>query len=234
MKWTSLNDLREQFLSFFESKGHLRLQSFSLIPVNDKSLLLINSGMAPMKRYFTREEEPPSNRVCTCQKCIRTGDIDNVGKTSRHGTFFEMLGNFSFGDYFKEEAITWSWEFLTKVLEIPEDKLYPSVYKEDDEAYAIWKDKIGIPPERIVRLGKEDNFWEHGSGACGPCSRFILTGARHTAAESQTAILAVTATGMWRFGTMCSPSTTVTAKATIQNWPGRISIQAWGWSVLPV
>ena len=174
MKWTSLNDLREQFLSFFESKGHLRLQSFSLIPVNDKSLLLINSGMAPMKRYFTREEEPPSNRVCTCQKCIRTGDIDNVGKTSRHGTFFEMLGNFSFGDYFKEEAITWSWEFLTKVLEIPEDKLYPSVYKEDDEAYAIWKDKIGIPPERIVRLGKEDNFWEHGSGACGPCSEIYF------------------------------------------------------------
>lgn len=174
MKWTSLNDLREQFLSFFESKGHLRLQSFSLIPVNDKSLLLINSGMAPMKRYFTREEEPPSNRVCTCQKCIRTGDIDNVGKTSRHGTFFEMLGNFSFGDYFKEEAITWSWEFLTKVLEIPVDKLYPSVYKEDDEAYAIWKDKIGIPPERIVRLGKEDNFWEHGSGACGPCSEIYF------------------------------------------------------------
>lgn len=174
MKWTSLNDLREQFLSFFESKGHLRLQSFSLIPVNDKSLLLINSGMAPMKRYFTREEEPPSDRVCTCQKCIRTGDIDNVGKTSRHGTFFEMLGNFSFGDYFKEEAIAWSWEFLTKVLEIPEDRLYPSVYEKDEEAYGIWRDKIGIAPERIVRLGKEDNFWEHGSGACGPCSEIYF------------------------------------------------------------
>lgn len=174
MKWTSLNQLREQFLSFFESKGHLRLQSFSLIPVNDKSLLLINSGMAPMKRYFTREDEPPRDRVCTCQKCIRTGDIDNVGKTSRHGTFFEMLGNFSFGDYFKEEAITWSWEFLTQVLEIPADKLYPSVYEKDDEAFSIWKDKIGIAPERIVRLGKEDNFWEHGSGACGPCSEIYF------------------------------------------------------------
>lgn len=174
MKWTSLNELREQFLSFFESKGHLRLQSFSLIPVNDKSLLLINSGMAPMKRYFTREDEPPRDRVCTCQKCIRTGDIDNVGKTSRHGTFFEMLGNFSFGDYFKEEAISWSWEFLTQVLEIPADKLYPSVYEEDDEAYALWRDKIGIAPERIVRLGKADNFWEHGSGACGPCSEIYF------------------------------------------------------------
>lgn len=174
MKWTSLNELREQFLSFFESKGHLRLQSFSLIPVNDKSLLLINSGMAPMKRYFTREDEPPRDRVCTCQKCIRTGDIDNVGKTSRHGTFFEMLGNFSFGDYFKEEAISWSWEFLTRVLEIPADKLYPSVYEEDDEAYALWRDKIGIAPNRIVRLGKADNFWEHGSGACGPCSEIYF------------------------------------------------------------
>ncbi len=174
MKWTSLNDLREQFLSFFESKGHLRLQSFSLIPVNDKSLLLINSGMAPMKRYFTREDEPPRDRVCTCQKCIRTGDIDNVGKTSRHGTFFEMLGNFSFGDYFKEEAISWSWEFLTQVLEIPADRLYPSVYEEDNEAYALWRDKIGIAPERIVRLGKADNFWEHGSGACGPCSEIYF------------------------------------------------------------
>ncbi len=174
MKWTSLNELREQFLSFFESKGHLRLQSFSLIPVNDKSLLLINSGMAPMKRYFTREEEPPRDRVCTCQKCIRTGDIDNVGKTSRHGTFFEMLGNFSFGDYFKEEAIAWSWEFLTQVLEIPAGRLYPSVYEEDDEAYAIWKDKMGVAPERIVRLGKADNFWEHGSGACGPCSEIYF------------------------------------------------------------
>ena len=152
MKWTSLNELREQFLTFFESKGHLRLPSFSLIPQGDKSLLLINAGMAPMKKYFTREEEPPRDRVCTCQKCIRTGDIDNVGKTARHGTFFEMLGNFSFGDYFKEEAISWSWEFLTGVLEIPPSLLYPSVFEEDDEAYRIWKDKIGVAPERIVSM----------------------------------------------------------------------------------
>ena len=166
MKWTSLNDLREAFLSFFESKGHLRLKSFSLIPVNDRSLLLINSGMAPMKKYFTGEEEPPRHRVCTCQKCIRTGDIENVGITARHGTFFEMLGNFSFGDYFKNEAIAWSWEFLTKTLEIPAELLYPSVYEKDDEAYSIWRDKIGVSEDHIVRLGKSDNFWEHGSGPC--------------------------------------------------------------------
>lgn len=174
MKWTSLNDLRESFLAFFESKEHLRLPSFSLIPINDKSLLLINSGMAPMKKYFTREEEPPRDRVCTCQKCIRTGDIDNVGKTARHGTFFEMLGNFSFGDYFKTEAITWSWEYLTKVLEIPENLLYPSVYEQDDEAFELWNKMIGVPAERIVRMGKADNFWEHGSGPCGPCSEIYF------------------------------------------------------------
>ena len=174
MKWTSLNDLRESFLAFFESKEHLRLPSFSLIPINDKSLLLINSGMAPMKKYFTREDEPPRDRVCTCQKCIRTGDIDNVGKTARHGTFFEMLGNFSFGDYFKTEAITWSWEYLTKVLEIPEDLLYPSVYEQDDEAFELWNKMIGVPAERIVRMGKADNFWEHGSGPCGPCSEIYF------------------------------------------------------------
>ncbi len=175
MKWTSLNELREDFLSFFESKGHLRLESFSLIPsAEDKSLLLINSGMAPMKKYFTGEEEPPRHRVCTCQKCIRTGDIDNVGKTARHGTFFEMLGNFSFGDYFKTEAIEWSWEFLTKTLEIPAELLYPSVYEQDDEAYALWRDKIGVPESHIVRLGKADNFWEHGSGPCGPCSEIYF------------------------------------------------------------
>ena len=174
MKWTSLNDLRESFLSFFESKDHLRLSSFSLIPINDKSLLLINSGMAPMKKYFTREEEPPRDRVCTCQKCIRTGDIDNVGKTARHGTFFEMLGNFSFGDYFKNEAIEWSWEYLNKVLEIPAELLYPSVYDQDDDAFEIWNKKIGIPAERIVRMGKADNFWEHGSGPCGPCSEIYF------------------------------------------------------------
>ena len=174
MKWTSLNDLREAFLSFFESKGHLRLKSFSLIPINDRSLLLINSGMAPMKKYFTGEEEPPRHRVCTCQKCIRTGDIENVGITSRHGTFFEMLGNFSFGDYFKTEAIEWSWEFLTKTLEIPENLLYPSVYEKDDEAYELWNKKIGVPADHIVRLGKADNFWEHGSGPCGPCSEIYF------------------------------------------------------------
>jgi len=174
MKWTSLNDLRERFLSFFESKGHLRLPSFSLIPNNDKSLLLINSGMAPMKKFFTGEEEPPRNRVCTCQKCIRTPDLERVGHTARHGTYFEMLGNFSFGDYFKEEAIPWAWEFLTEALEIPADLLWPSVYEQDDEAYAIWRDKIGVPTEHIVRLGKADNFWEHGTGPCGPCSEIYF------------------------------------------------------------
>jgi alanyl-tRNA synthetase len=165
-----LNELREMFLSYFESKGHLRLPSFSLIPHNDASLLLINAGMSPMKTWFTREEEPPRNRVTTCQKCIRTGDIENIGKTARHGTYFEMLGNFSFGDYFKKEAIPFAWEFLTKVAGLEPDRLYPSVYQDDDEAFAIWRDDIGIPPERIFRFGKEDNFWEHGSGPCGPCS----------------------------------------------------------------
>ena len=174
MKWTSLNDLRESFLSFFESKGHLRLPGFSLVPNNDKSLLLINSGMAPMKKYFTGEEEPPRNRVCTCQKCIRTPDLERVGHTARHGTYFEMLGNFSFGDYFKEEAIPWAWEFLTEALEIPSDLLWPSIYEEDEEAFAIWKDKIGVPEEHIVRLGKADNFWEHGQGPCGPCSEIYF------------------------------------------------------------
>ena len=167
-----VNELREMFLSFFESKGHLRLPSFSLIPQNDASLLLINSGMAPMKPYFKGEVEPPRHRVCTCQKCIRTGDIENIGKTARHGTYFEMLGNFSFGDYFKHEAIAWSWEFLTSPewVGLEADRLYPSVYESDDEAFAIWRDEIGIPEDRIFRFGKEDNFWEHGSGPCGPCS----------------------------------------------------------------
>ena len=174
MKWTSLNELREKYLSFFERKGHLRLKSFSLIPNNDKSLLLINSGMAPMKKFFTGEVEPPRNRVCTCQKCIRTPDLERVGHTARHGTYFEMLGNFSFGDYFKDEAIAWAWEFLTVDLEIPGDLLWPSVYEQDDEAYAIWRDKIGVPEEHIVKLGKADNFWEHGSGPCGPCSEIYF------------------------------------------------------------
>ena len=174
MHYMGLNEIREKFLEFFESKGHLRLPSFSLIPQGDKSLLLINSGMAPLKPYFTGEQEPPRRRVTTCQKCIRTGDIENVGKTARHGTFFEMLGNFSFQDYFKEEAITWSWEFLTKVMEIPEDRLYPSIYENDDEAFEIWNKKIGVPADRIFRFGKEDNFWEHGSGPCGPCSEIYF------------------------------------------------------------
>ncbi|MBR6741559.1 MAG: alanine--tRNA ligase [Clostridia bacterium] len=174
MKWTSLNDLREKYLSFFESKDHLRLQSFSLVPNNDKSLLLINSGMAPMKKYFTGEVTPPSVRITTCQKCIRTPDLERVGITARHGTFFEMLGNFSFGDYFKTEAITWAWEFLTETLEIPAELLWPSVYEEDDEAYNFWRDVIGVPEERIVRMGKEDNFWEHGTGPCGPCSEIYF------------------------------------------------------------
>jgi len=170
MKKYGLNELREMFLSFFESKGHLRLPSFSLIPQNDPSLLLINSGMAPMKPWFTGQQEPPRRRVCTCQKCIRTPDIENVGKTARHATYFEMLGNFSFGDYFKREAIAWSWEFLTKVLGMDPEKLYPSVYEKDDEAFEIWNKEVGIPAERIARLGKKDNFWEHGAGPCGPCS----------------------------------------------------------------
>ena len=174
MKWTSLNDLREKYLSFFESKGHLRLPSFPLVPQGDKSLLLINSGMAPMKKFFTGEVEPPRSRVTTCQKCIRTPDLDRVGLTARHGTFFEMLGNFSFGDYFKNEAIPWAWEFLTVTLEIPENLLWPSVYEEDDEAYAIWRDVIGVPEEHIVKLGKADNFWEHGTGPCGPCSEIYF------------------------------------------------------------
>lgn len=174
MEWTSLNDLREKYLSFFESKGHLRLPSFSLVPSGDKSLLLINSGMAPMKKYFTGEVIPPRKRVTTCQKCIRTPDIECVGKTDRHGTFFEMLGNFSFGDYFKKEATAWAWEFCTKVLEMPVDKLYVTIYENDDEAYEIWTKQNGVAPDHIVRLGKEDNFWEHGSGPCGPCSEIYF------------------------------------------------------------
>ena len=170
MEKYGVNQLRRMFLEFFESKGHLAMKSFSLVPHNDDSLLLINSGMAPLKPYFTGQEIPPRRRVTTCQKCIRTGDIENVGKTARHGTFFEMLGNFSFGDYFKHEAIAWSWEFLTKVVGLPEDRLYPSIYQDDDEAFEIWNKEIGIAPERIFRFGKEDNFWEHGAGPCGPCS----------------------------------------------------------------
>ncbi|MDE6751017.1 MAG: alanine--tRNA ligase, partial [Lachnospiraceae bacterium] len=170
MKPYGVNELRRMFLEFFESKEHLKMKSFSLVPHNDNSLLLINSGMAPLKPYFTGQEIPPRRRVTTCQKCIRTGDLENVGKTARHGTFFEMLGNFSFGDYFKHEAIAWCWEFLTEVVGLDEDRLYPSIYEEDEEAFEIWTKEIGIAPERIYRFGKGDNFWEHGSGPCGPCS----------------------------------------------------------------
>ncbi len=170
MEKYGVNELRKMFLEYFESKDHLAAKSFSLVPHNDKSLLLINSGMAPLKPYFTGQEIPPNTRMTTCQKCIRTGDIENVGKTARHGTFFEMLGNFSFGDYFKHEAIAWTWEFLTEVVGIDADRLYPSVYEQDDEAFAIWQNEIGIAPERIFKMGKDDNFWEHGSGPCGPCS----------------------------------------------------------------
>ena len=174
MEWTGLNELREKYLSFFESKGHLRLPSFSLVPQGDKSLLLINAGMAPLKKYFTGELTPPRTRVTTCQKCIRTPDIERVGITARHGTFFEMLGNFSFGDYFKHEATAWAWEFCTKVLEMPADKIYISVYQDDDEAYDIWTKELGVSSDHMVRLGKEDNFWEHGAGPCGPCSELYF------------------------------------------------------------
>ena len=169
-KYHGLNELREMFLAYFESKGHLRLPSFPLVPQHDKSILLINAGMTPMKPYFTGEEQPPRTRVCTCQKCIRTGDIDNIGKTDRHGTFFEMLGNFSFGDYFKKEALSWCWEFLTDVVGLEKDRLYPSIYLDDEQAFEIWNRELGVPADRIFRFGKEDNFWEHGSGPCGPCS----------------------------------------------------------------
>ena len=175
MKKFGVNELRRMYLEFFESKEHLKMNSFSLVPHNDKSLLLINAGMAPLKPYFTGQEIPPRNRVTTCQKCVRTGDIENVGKTARHLTFFEMLGNFSFGDYFKHEAIEWSWEFLTKVIGLEEDRLYPSIYYDDEEAFEIWTKEVGVPAEKITRFyrdenGKCDNFWEHGAGPCGPCT----------------------------------------------------------------
>ena len=174
MQWTGLNELREKYLHYFEGKGHLRLGSFPLVPKDDPSLLLINSGMAPMKKWFLGQEEPPRHRVTTCQKCIRTPDIERVGITARHGTFFEMLGNFSFGDYFKKEATAWAWEFFTKVLELPADRLYISIYQDDDEAFDIWTKQNGVDPSHMVRLGREDNFWEHGSGPCGPCSEIYF------------------------------------------------------------
>ena len=211
MEWTGLNELREKFLSFFESKGHLRLPSFSLVPKDDNSLLLINSGMAPMKKYFTGEVTPPRKRVTTCQKCIRTPDIERVGITARHGTYFEMLGNFSFGDYFKHEATAWAWEFFTKVLEMPVDKLYVSIYENDDEAYKIWTEEIGVEPSHMVRLGKEDNFWEHGSGPCGPCSEIYFA----------------SVTVSLRYGTLYSHSLKTTATATTLRLLILTLIQVW-------
>ena len=233
MQWTGLNELREKFLEYFESKQHLRLPSFSLIPQGDNSLLLINSGMAPMKKYFTGEVEPPRRRVTTCQKCIRTGDIENVGYTDRHGTYFEMLGNFSFGDYFKREAISFAWEFFTQVLEMPKEKLYISVYENDDEAWDIWTKEIGVEESHMKRLGKEDNFWEHGSGPCGPCSEIYFDRARSTAAASPPAAWAATATALWKCGTWCFPSLTTTATATTPIWCRRTSTPAWAWSAWP-
>ena len=170
MKKYGVNELRKMFLAYFQEKEHLVMKSFSLVPHNDNSLLLINSGMAPLKPYFTGQEIPPKRRVATCQKCIRTGDIENIGKTARHGTFFEMLGNFSFGDYFKSEALHFAWEFLTERVGLEKDRLYPSIYLEDEEAFKVWNEEIGIPADRIYRFGKKDNFWEHGVGPCGPCS----------------------------------------------------------------
>jgi len=203
VKAYGVNELRRMFLEFFESKGHLAMKSFSLVPHNDNSLLLINSGMAPLKPYFTGQEIPPRRRVTTCQKCIRTGDIENIGKTARHGTFFEMLGNFSFGDYFKHEAIAWSWEFLTQVVGLDPDRLYPSVYENDDEAFAIWQNEIGIAPERIF--------------PAVPALRFIMTAAKNTAAASLDVPLAATATDIWKYGITYSPSLIMTATATTAN-----------------
>ena len=207
-----VNELREMFLSFFESKGHLRLPSFSLIPQNDASLLLINSGMAPMKPYFKGEVEPPRHRVCTCQKCIRTGDIENIGKTARHGTYFEMLGNFSFGDYFKREAIHWSWEFLTKVVGLEEDRLYPSIYEKDDEAFDIWN-----PPTASSASARRTTSGSMAPVPAAPAPKSTMTGAKGTAAASPPAPLAATATGIWKCGTTCSPSSTTTDTATIPS-----------------
>ena len=237
MQWTGLNELRDRYLSFFESKGHLRLDSFPLVPENDPSLLLINSGMAPMKKWFLAQEEPPRHRVTTCQKCIRTPDIERVGITARHGTFFEMLGNFSFQDYFKDEVIPWAWEFLTSEewMAIPKDRLYISVYEKDDEAYE------DLDPEGGHRPGMTWCAWARrttsGSTAlvsCGPCSEYSTsTAARSTAAASPPAASAATATAIWRSGTWCSASSTRTARATTSACPAPTSTPAWVWSVWP-
>ena len=227
MEWMGVNDIRESFLSYFESKGHKRLPSFPLLPKDDKSLLLINSGMAPMKKWFLGQEEPPCHRVTTCQKCIRTPDIDNVGKDDRHGTYFEMLGNFSFGNYFKKEVIPWAWEYFTEVIKLPKEKLYVTVYQDDDEAYDIWHNVIGLSEDRIFRFGKEDNFWEIGSGPCGPCSEIYFDRGVDTAADTPTAPLAATATVSSKSGTLFSPSLTPTAKATMKEWNTRTSTPVW-------
>ena len=222
MKAYGVNDLRRMYLEFFESKDHLRLNSFSLVPHNDNSLLIINSGMAPLKPYFTGQEIPPRRRVTTCQKCVRTGDIENVGKTARHLTFFEMLGNFSFGDYFKHEAIAWSWEFLTKVIGMEEDRLYPSIYCEDDEAFDIWVNEIGVAPERITRFyrdenGKCDNFWSTVQVLVVHVLKFIMTVVKSTVVEALTVRLAVNVTVSWKYGTTYLHSLRAMARAITQN-----------------
>ena len=202
MEKLGLNEIRKKFLDFYGTKEHYTRGSFSLIPHNDKSLLIINSGMAPLKPFFSGLETPPAPRMATCQKCIRTDDIENVGLTARHGTFFEMLGSFSFGDYFKEESITWGWEFITEVMKMPEDKLWATVFLDDDEAFDIWKNKIGMPEEKIVRLGKDDNFWEIGTGPCGPCSEIYFDRGEEYGCGSLTVSRAVTVIDTSNFGTM--------------------------------
>lgn len=221
MEKYGVNELRKKYLNFFESKGHLAMKSFSLVPHNDNSLLLINAGMAPLKPYFTGQEIPPRRRVTTCQKCVRTGDIENVGKTARHLTFFEMLGNFSFGDYFKHEALAWSWEFLTEVLKMDPDRLYPSIYGEDEEAYDIWTKEIGVPGEKITRFyrdenGECDNFWEHGAGPCHVL-RSIMIAVKNTAVESRIVKSAASVTALWRSGIMYLPSLMGMVKVAIPN-----------------
>ena len=233
MKKYGVNELRRMYLEFFRGKGHLVMNSFSLVPHNDNSLLLINAGMAPLKPYFTGQEIPPRRRVTTCQKCVRTGDIENVGKTARHLTFFEMLGNFSFGDYFKHEAIAWSWEFLTEVIGMEPERLYPSIYGEDDEAFDIWTKEIGVPAEKITRFyrdenGECDNFWEHGAGPCGPCSEIYYDrGEKYTAVAVRTVKWAVSATVLWKYGITYLLSSTVTDMETMKNLRTRTLIPVW-------
>lgn len=217
MQKYGVNELRRMFLEFFESKGHLAMKSFSLVPHNDKSLLLINSGMAPLKPYFTGQEIPPRRRVTTCQKCIRTGDIENVGKTARHGTFFEMLGNFSFGDYFKDEAIHWTWEFLTEVVGLDPDRLYPSIYQDDDEAFEIWNKEIGIPAERIFRFGRKITSGSMEQDLADHVQKYIMTVGKNTDVDSLDVPSDVNVTVIWRSGTTYLHSLTMTDITTIQN-----------------